>query len=104
MTRDEAKTTGTGNVISVFGTGNPILTSYEMIVDKIYDDFESRTCENCIYGTQETAINSFTNKYVKTNKYKCYHIPTDSIITHKSGFHWNPKDFGCNKFERKKDD
>ncbi len=50
-------------------------------IDFIYDDFESRTCENCIC--------------FKTPQYKSSFC--DKIN------HVVPIDFGCNKFERKAD-
>lgn len=49
----------------------------DWIIDDIYDDFESRVCENCKH---------------KTNR-EC-----NTIIDYFG------KDFGCNKFERKEDE
>lgn len=51
-------------------------------IDKIYDDFESRTCENC----------KVIQNIKKFNKGAAY-----CNIIHKSV----NKDFGCNKFERR---
>lgn len=97
MTREEAVLLVTNCTINSYDYDN-----LKFAVNKIYDDFESRTCENCKYGTKEMSLNSFTNKWKHNNMFKCYHRPSESIITHKSGFHSNPKDFGCNKFERRK--
>ena len=49
MTREEAK--------QVANTGKTIKTvdsQCAVLIDKIYDDFESRTCENCTYFTPPT--------------------------------------------------
>ena len=56
----------------------------EDIIDRIYNDFESRTCENCIYlGTDKYASGLLDcNLLTIIDFYKL-------------------KDFGCNKFERK---
>ena len=57
------------------------------ILIKTIDDFESRTCENCIFfkiGRWDKDIPS---------NYFC------SVNRHCTGFDY--KDFGCNKFERK---
>ena len=58
------------------------------LIEKIYDDFESRTCSNCKYGLQ-------------------FDYVTDYGMCEKSyGWYWQgrmeiTKDFGCNKFVRK---
>ncbi len=54
--------------------------SYVECVNKIYDDFESRTCENCEYFT--------------TPKFKY-------SVCEKIGNVTVPHDFGCNRFEEK---
>ena len=58
-------------------------------INEICEEFESRTCENCKHGTEEDG-----------DVYEC-HISRDL-------FGWDnvvlPKDFGCNKFERKESD
>lgn len=51
------------------------------VIDKIYDDFESRTCINCNY-------------YVDYPNVCCN---SDSLLCSE----FVDKDFGCNKFERK---
>jgi hypothetical protein len=53
-------------------------------IDKIFNDFESRTCKNC--------------KYFKDDMY-CYLMFAD--FNNKKYF--LPKDFGCNKWESKDD-
>jgi len=58
-------------------------------VDKIYDDFESRTCENCkFYGAEHERISH-------PNYRTC--INTDSF-TYMQEPHYED---GCNKFKRK---
>ena len=77
MTREEYK------------TGNGIIPSYQdTLVDRIFDDFESRVCYNCKFSEKST-INS---ELIFCMHYDLYMFD-DSI----------PKDFGCNKFERKTD-
>jgi len=55
------------------------------VVDKVYNNFESRTCKNC--------------KYIKTT-----YAPTCDLGVVSQGLFGNgvvTLDFGCNKFERK---
>ena len=54
------------------------MTEFEYKIDKIYNDFESRTCENC--------------KLINRNGY-CLIIDTSPN-----------KNFGCNRFERERDE
>ena len=71
MTREEA-----WELSEVFGTE---------IIDKIYDDFESRTCENCKHFIDSECM--------VIGDWDCYYD---------SPAQWTPpKDFGCNKFVRK---
>jgi len=50
------------------------------LIDEIFDDFESRTCENCVYFDR---IGACSNN--ESIAYDCLSVD----------------DFGCNKFERK---
>ena len=61
----------------------------EKFVNEIYDDFESRTCENCNYFIDE-----------KGTKFQFCNASTEGGIIGWNGY---GKDFGCNKFERKTD-
>lgn len=54
----------------------------EIHIDKIYDDFESRTCKNCVHEIGCVG-------YVKCN----LRIPRPEL--------YQTRDFGCNKFEAK---
>ncbi len=56
------------------------------LINKIYDDFESRTCENCKYFIDER----------NTRLQFCNARTEGGII----GWNGYGKDFGCNKFER----
>jgi len=62
---------------------------YDMIkfyIGMVIDDFESRTCENC----KHYAIDN------------CCELIDDWDCYYDSPSQWSPpKDFGCNKFERK---
>ena len=54
------------------------------LIDKIYDDFESRVCENCKYFT-----------YCDDGFHYCdnqLNVGFNGLIT---------EDFGCNRFERR---
>ena len=52
------------------------------LIDKIYDDFESRVCENCKH-----------HKYIEKSYRMCNKL---EIAT--------SSDFGCNRFERREDE
>ena len=58
----------------------------ELIIDKIYDDFESRTCENCTYLYRPDLTNGI---------YRC----ENNVVTIEDGE--IELDFGCNKWEAK---
>ena len=78
MTREEAK--------AMMHRGIPYPDQLRKI-DMIYDDFESRTCENCdnnILDTVHDNIYGWCNEIC----YQVEHFKTS-------------KDFGCAKFERK---
>lgn len=53
-------------------------------IDKIYDDFESKTCENCKHFDSHSSV-CFEPKICEDN----------------SGYVRITKDFGCNKYEPK---
>ena len=62
------------------------------IIDDIYDDFESRTCENCKYWKQENKAQKegstgMCKQYVDTDKYFSIGIVG--------------KNYGCNRFKMK---
>jgi hypothetical protein len=54
------------------------------MLDKIYDDFESRICKNCTHHTGVTADQGWWGDYT------CKELKINTS-----------KNFGCNKFERK---
>ena len=58
------------------------------LADKLYDDFESRTCENCKWCDKEDKS--------KNEMHYCGH-PCDDMDV----FTYMPLGFGCNQFERK---
>ena len=64
----------------------------DKFIDKIYDDFESRTCGNCKYNQKydNSCNNSFVNNILSTS-----YIGTASLKC--------VSDFGCNKFKRKEE-
>lgn len=78
MTREEAK----------IKEANYYISPYKMI-DIIYDDFDSRTCENCKY------VHARLNSFGQIIDYMCHNdmspIETECVKS----------DFGCNMFEKK---
>ena len=60
----------------------------EAVIDQIYDDFESRTCENCKYRDTERPI-SHVNWRECNNR--------DNIMSYQETLY----SWGCNDFERK---
>lgn len=84
MTREEAKD-------SLFRFIERDMTmkniSFEIAIDAIYDDFESRICENCKYSSVIQG----------TDRLFCGCDEAEQLPTVN-------KDFGCNKFERKTDE
>jgi len=61
-----------------------------IIVNKIYDYFESRTCENCKHYQEHTYHSSIKTEATKTTIIRCQEL------------HINKgKDFGCNKWEKR---
>lgn len=61
----------------------------EIHIDKIYDDFESRTCENCIFALP---LNLDKDKQYE---FKCRLGHSDKLLNTVN------KDFACNRFEAK---
>ena len=62
------------------------------LIDKIFDDFESRTCENCIHWnvSEESKLDGNGDGFI------------DCMIIYAESFgSIDYKNFGCNKFERK---
>ena len=91
MTRDEAK-----NMLDLARSGK--LGDHRRIemmkvIDSIYDDFESRTCENCKHFTKEFGVYGICQKGM-----------TNHVVWHE-GEQWKLIDFysGCNKFERRRE-
>ena len=83
MTREEAK-----SKLTCYGySQNKPLADYK-VIDQIYDDIESRICENCKHYNMDTAV-----YYCDT--YDIVMINDDNTIRTVD------KDFGCNKFVRK---
>jgi len=94
MNREEAKELFRKDK-NAYGYANAPMTK----IDEIYDDFESRTCENCKYYYLDGA----------PNLYICNILPIEGELLDDNGFivrgfFYPEKDFGCNKFERKSDD
>ena len=78
MTREEAQ-----NGLQWTATNEIMLENRAIkLIDRIYDDFESRTCANCKHYKR---ISDYPNKCE-------YHETYNLIFTN---------DFGCNKFEQK---
>ena len=82
MTREEAKHLFYKINMSSVRRGEYPVESAKETIDKIYDDFESRTCENCKYNLNGIECNC--------NESVVEWLDTDTF-----------PDFGCNKFERK---
>lgn len=63
-----------------------------MIIDKIYDDFESRTCESCKYWnpSEESILESNGDGYIDCD-----------IVYAESNGTINKSNFCCNKWEQK---
>lgn len=81
MTRDEA--------IYELGSAREGYLLKDMI-NEIYDDFESRTCGNCVYYIPQKSIcNNLHNEQI-------YQLPIRTDLMQVT------KNFGCNKFKEKK--
>ena len=70
-----------------------VLTWLNEVTDSIYDDFESRTCQNCKHFTKEFGVYGICQKGM-----------TNHVVWHE-GEQWKLIDFysGCNKFERRRE-
>ncbi len=61
-------------------------------VNAVYDDFESRTCENCKYYIEGLQL-------FGGSRFICMNEEVGDIM-----YDHFSKDFGCNKFKRKQDE
>jgi len=77
MTREKAKL-----LVKNCDNGNEV-------IDKIYDEFESRICKNCKYYSSNELLRGIC---------KNFQLKLKTL-----GLHFVPQseDFGCNKFEKK---
>jgi len=57
------------------------------LIDDIYTDFESRTCESCKYNTHRQEF--------------AHNCTSDAVFDYYEGDYLIPDDFGCNKYEAK---
>ena len=83
MTREEARKYILSWVNRKYVPNKQMTIDVGEAVDKIYDDFESRRCESCKHN----------------NTCEMQQVLRDGVV--------NPsflRDFGCNKYEEKKDD
>ena len=85
MTREEAKNKVSEYLDFAWCMKEPFISIEDaiIVVDDLFDDFESMTCENCYYS--DTSVEGTII---------CRH-DDDAMPFHV------PMDFGCNKFERK---
>lgn len=92
MTREEAKSAKVKYLNSDDEWSNsiiPVLDCHELL-DDIYDDFESRTCENCKYYDATTYnVSNDTTGFCKR------------LAIGRADAYIEFEDFGCNKFTRK---
>ena len=83
MTREEAKVEAANTTYRLVYDVNSSLNNPEFpLVDKIYDDFESRVCGNCGHGVQED-------------------LGIYCPFVNYCGTDYMDKDFGCNEFKRR---
>lgn len=82
MTREDRKSKNAINYPA------SVLTWLNEVTDSIYDDFESRTCENCKHYSRHG------DRYIEF--FDCTVLDGIVAIVDRP-----PKDFGCNKFERR---
>ena len=82
MTRDDYKVKDT----MIFEESQE--DSINSIIDNIFDDFESRTCENCKYNKEQDDFMIFCDKEMCQDGSKMM-------------WHSFTKDFCCNKWESK---
>ena len=67
--------------------------SFEMAIDEIYDEIESRTCENCKYYEERIQGMGECNNIIYEGFSVGLVYDYDNMFL--------PKDFGCNKWESK---
>ncbi len=87
MSREEAKSFKNGCIIPVTQNGiQELMQDFREHIDNIYNDFESRICENCKYAEEMNKGSSFMScsKNIRKSLYMQH----------------NSKDFGCNKWEK----
>ena len=110
MTRKEAKK----EISNIYKNIYDIICSvssndFKKLVDKIYDNFESRTCKNCKYYDNGCCENLYINlecedREVTNKKLKEKKCILNLSIEDNSGLETEflvDENFGCNKFERK---
>ena len=91
MTREEAL----GHIfVQIDGTVYP--NDVEDLINTLYDDFESRTCDNCKYYSKEKEYLGLCNAIPEDGEI----LTTDDRIIADALF-YPTKDFGCNKFSYK---
>lgn len=81
MTRDEAKDYDYDLDVDGY-----YYKDVDKVIDKIFDDFESRKCENCKYG-----------KPILNNRISC----ENGLLSFSYVALTLDKDFGCNKWKSK---
>ena len=86
MTRDEAIELFKENEGIPFGEYGIDIEDFKQSIDKIYDDFESRICDNCKYCEFFSSVNS----------YFC--------INELSSAKFVDSCFGCNRWEEKNEE
>ncbi len=94
MDREEAQSIGSG-MSSNLSTYTMLDNRIKLLVDEIYDDFESRTCSNCKHSKIAYGIDAI----------RCYDplwCSRDVCNIHDSDRCWCTPDFGCTEFERRK--
>ena len=82
------------DIVSINGRYIPeMLEKLEYFIDEIYDDFESRVCKNCKYFNEDEGCTNELN----TLKFKDMFGKWEEPL-----YLENMKNFGCNRFEKKK--
>ena len=89
MTREEAFAKITVCSNSLFMTKQ----KFKILIHTLYNDFESRVCENCKYFNEVSSC-----EHEKNTQY----LMTSTQFTEQAYYQMGvTKDFGCNRFERK---
>jgi hypothetical protein len=84
MTRESIKEENKSNAQSIpYGEWGIFQEDVEYIIDKIYDDFESRTCENCKHYINKPIIS-----YCNNDNSMAYNLEENLV-----------RSDGCNKWE-----